>query len=107
MWESLFSAVREACCLTSTEKLVLEHLWLSGTVKTLRYDDYPGDEVFAARVSLSARRLRLALRKLEAKGFIKPVIDAERGICAYLLNPLLIEDAYDRTKRDYPDLLAS
>jgi hypothetical protein len=55
---------------------------------------------------VSEHRVKLALKKLEMKGFIKCVRRSKAGF-AYLLNPLLLEAAYDRTKRDYPDLLAS
>ena len=101
LWDSFFASLRGTGLLTPCEKRVLEKLWLLGTIKTSTCDAYPGHAEFARSLKLSEHRVKLALKKLEMKGFVKAV---RRG---YLLNPLLLEAAYDRTKRDYPDLLAS
>lgn len=107
LWDSFFASVRGTDVLTACEKRVLEKLWLLGTIKTSTCDTYPGHVEFARSLKLSEHRIKLALKKLEMKGFIKAVRRPRRGGFAYLLNPLLLEAAYDRTKRDYPDLLAS
>ena len=103
LWDSFFASLRSTELLTPCEKRVLEKLWLLGTIKTSTCDVYPGHVEFARSLRVSEHRVKLALKKLEMKGFIKCM---RRGV-SYLLNPLLLEAAYDRTKRDYPDLLAS
>jgi predicted transcriptional regulator len=109
LWDSFFTSLRGTELLTPCEKRVLEKLWLLGTIKTSTCDDYPGHAEFAQSLRVSEHRVKLALKKLEMKGFIKCVrrTRTSKGAFAYLLNPLLLEAAYDRTKRDYPDLLAS
>jgi len=109
LWDSFFTSLRGTELLTPCEKRVLEKLWLLGTIKTSTCDAYPGHVEFARSLKLSEHRVKLALKKLEMKGFVKAVRrrSATRSDVAYLLNPLLLEAAYDRTKRDYPDLLAS
>jgi len=109
LWDSFFTSLRGTELLTPCEKRVLEKLWLLGTIKTSTCDAYPGHVEFARSLKLSEHRVKLALKKLEMKGFVKAVRrrGAMRTDVAYLLNPLLLEAAYDRTKRDYPDLLAS
>jgi DNA-binding MarR family transcriptional regulator len=106
LWDSFFTSLRGTELLTPCEKRVLEKLWLLGTIKTSTCDAYPGHAEFARSLKLSEHRVKLALKKLEMKGFVKAVRH-RRGEVVYLLNPLLLEAAYDRTKRDYPDLLAS
>jgi predicted transcriptional regulator len=106
LWDSFFTSLRGTDLLTACEKRVLEKLWLLGTIKTSTCDAYPGHDEFARSLRVSEHRVKLALKKLEMKGFIKCVRRSKAGL-AYLLNPLLLEAAYDRTKRDYPDLLAS
>ncbi len=105
LWDSFFTSLRGTELLTPCEKRVLEKLWLLGTIKTSTCDAYPGHTEFARSLRVSEHRVKLALKKLEMKGFIKSVRRVRSF--AYLLNPLLLEAAYDRTKRDYPDLLAS
>ena len=107
LWDSFFTSLHGTEILTPCEKRVLEKLWLLGTIKTSTCDAYPGHTEFAQSLKVSEQRVKLALKKLEMKGFIKPLRRARRDVCSYLLNPLLLEAAYDRTKRDYPDLLAS
>lgn len=106
LWDSFFTSLRGTDLLTPCEKRVLEKLWLLGTIKTSTCDAYPGHPEFARSLRVSEHRVKLALKKLEMKGFIKCVRRSRAGF-AYLLNPLLLEAAYDSTKRDYPDLLAS
>jgi hypothetical protein len=115
LWDSFFTSLRGTELLTPCEKRVLEKLWLLGTIKTSTCDAYPGHVEFARSLKLSEHRVKLALKKLEMKGFVKAVrrggrmspAASLRPSIAYLLNPLLLEAAYDRTKRDYPDLAAS
>ena len=107
LWDAFFSSLRGTETLTPCEKRVLEKLWLLGTIKTSTCDAYPGHAEFARSLKLSEHRVKLALKKLEMKGFIKAVRRLRRAGFVYLLNPLLLEAAYDCTKRDYPDLLAS
>ncbi len=107
LWDSFFTTLRATELLTACEKRVWEKLWLLGTIKTSTCDAYPGHTEFARSLKLSEHRVKLALKKLEMKGFVKAVRRARRTGVVYLLNSLLLEAAYDRTKRDYPDLLAS
>ena len=110
LWDSFFASLRSTELLTPCEKRVLEKLWLLGTIKTSTCDVYPGHAEFARSLRVSEHRVKLALKKLEMKGFIKggrTSASLRDRAASYLLNPLLLEAAYDRTKRDYPDLLAS
>jgi len=107
LWDSFFTSLRGTDLLTPCEKRVLEKLWLLGTIRTSTCDAYPGHTEFARALKLSEHRVKLALKKLEMKGFVKAVRRPRRLNPTYLLNPLLLEAAYDNTKRDYPDLRAS
>ncbi|MBC5824795.1 MAG: hypothetical protein GIX02_08180 [Candidatus Eremiobacteraeota bacterium] len=103
LWDALFDAVDACRCLTSTEKRVLQCLWAQGTVGTWVCESYPGHDPFAKKMRLSQQRLESTLRNLEKKGFIKPT-QRDQGGPRFLLNALLVEDAYERTKREHPGL---
>jgi DNA-binding MarR family transcriptional regulator len=100
LWDALFDAVAKTRCLGAIEKRVLQHLWAEGTVGSWTCEDYPGHAEFARRLKISRQRLESALAKLEYKGFVKATWSGSQAdeIC-YLLNPLLVEDAYQRVKR--------
>ncbi|MDQ2817021.1 MAG: MarR family transcriptional regulator [Candidatus Eremiobacteraeota bacterium] len=105
LWDALFDAVDASKCLTRSEKRVLEYLWAEGTVGSWICDNYPGHAPVADKMQLSQGRLESALKRLERKGFIKGQPSSEDGARPrYLLNPLLVEDAYQRTKRCNPGL---
>ncbi len=102
--EALFDAVASSRCLTASEKRVLGQLWAEGTVGTWMCENYPGHARFARKAKISPERLQSTLKRLEIKGFIKPSQGPEgTDKLRYLLNPLLVEDAYQRTKNGRRD----
>lgn len=68
--------------------------------------DYPGDAQFCTRHHVPRRKLIEALLGLEKSGFILPY-RSHIGVAGYISNALLVEEAYDRAKKAYPELFAS
>jgi hypothetical protein len=102
LWDSLFDGIAGAAVLSAPEKRVLEGLWTTSTVRRCTTENYPGHVEFARHVRMGVKRLRDTLDSLESKGLIRANASGEPG---YLLNPLLLEAAYDSVKTEHPDLI--
>jgi len=101
--ERLLSSIRNADCLSEPEKRVLQELWFRSDVHTQMVGDYPGHSTLARDLGISPRRVSACLRRLQRKGFLKPVASAIGSARrpSYLLNALLLEMAYDETARSH------
>jgi len=101
----LSASIAEAVCLTRLERRVLMLLYLYYNKGTLSIE-YPGDAEFCRRHHVPRRKLVEALLGLEKGGFIMP-FRSDIGATGYYSNAMLLEEAYQRAKRAYPELFAS
>ena len=101
----LSASIAEAACLTRLERrvLMLLYQYYNKDSKTI---DYPGDAQFCTRHHVPRRKLVEALLGLEKGGFILPY-RSDIGSAGYFSNAMLLEEAYQRAKRAYPELFAS
>jgi DNA-binding MarR family transcriptional regulator len=107
VWDSLFSSICGCKALTRDQRRVYEYLWRHVDVRTRIYEWPLGQGATARRLGLSDAALTRALEALCAKGFTHRLAPQPRRPLRFGLNPLIIESAYEHTKRMFPDLLAS
>jgi DNA-binding MarR family transcriptional regulator len=107
VWDSLFSSIGGCRVLTRDQRRVYEYLWRHVDVRTRIYERPLGKSATARRLGLSDAALTRVLEALCTKGFTHRLAPRARRPLRFGLNPLLIESAYEQTKRMYPDLLAS
>ena len=107
VWDSLFSSIGGCKALTREQRRVYMYLWRHVDVRTRVYEKPLGHCATARRLGMSDQALTRALEALCAKGFTHRLPPCARRPLRFGLNPLLIESAYEQTKRMYPDLLAS
>lgn len=107
VWDSLFSSIGVCKALTREQRRVYVYLWRHVDVRTRIYEKPLGLGAIARRLGMSDAGLRRALEALCTKGFTHRLEAQTRRPLRLGLNPLLIEAAYEQTKRMYPDLLAS
>jgi DNA-binding MarR family transcriptional regulator len=107
VWDSLFSSIGVCKALTREQRDVYVFLWRHVDVRTRIYEKPLGRGAIARRLGMSDAALGRALSALCAKGFTHRLPSQTRRPLRFGLNPLLIEAAYEQTKRMYPDLLAS
>jgi DNA-binding MarR family transcriptional regulator len=107
VWDSLFSSIVGCKALTREQRRVYEYLWRHVDVRTRIYEMPLGQSATARRLGLSDSALARVLEALCAKGFTHRLAPLARRPLRFGLNPLIIESAYEQTKRMYPDLLAS
>lgn len=107
VWDSLFSSIGGCKSLSRDQRRVYEYLWRHVDVRTRIYEMPLGQGATARRLGLSDAALARILDALCNKGFTHRLEPRARRPLRFGLNPLLIESAYEQTKRMYPDLLAS
>jgi DNA-binding MarR family transcriptional regulator len=107
VWDSLFSSIVGCKALTREQRRVYEYMWRHVDVRTRIYEMPLGQSATARRLGLSDAALARVLQALCAKGFTHRLAPHARRPLRFGLNPLIIESAYEQTKRMYPDLLAS
>jgi hypothetical protein len=107
VWDSLFSSIGGCKALTRDQRRVYEYMWRHVDVRTRIYERPLGQGATARRLGLSDAALMRVLHALCIKGFTHRLAPRARRPLRFGLNPLLIESAYEQTKRMYPDLLAS
>ena len=107
VWDSLFSSIGGCKALTRDQRRVYEYMWRHVDVRTRIYERPLGRGATARRLGLSDAALMRVLEALCVKGFTHRLAPLARRPLRFGLNPLLIESAYEQTKRMYPDLLAS
>jgi DNA-binding MarR family transcriptional regulator len=107
VWDSLFTSIGGCKALTRDQRRVYEYMWRHVDVRTRIYERPLGQGATARRLGLSDAALTRVLDALCAKGFTHRLEPRARRPLRFGLNPLLIESAYELTKRMYPDLLAS
>ena len=107
VWDSLFSSIVGCKVLTREQRRVYSFLWRNVDVRTRIYERPLGQSALARRLSISDAALKRSIEALCDKGFTHRLAPLSRRPLRLSLNPLLIEFAYEHTKRMYPDLLAS
>lgn len=107
VWDSLFSSIGGCKALTREQRRVYVFLWRHVDVRTRIYEKPLGYCAMARRLGISDAALSRAIATLCTKGFTHQLAPQSRRPIRLGLNPLLIEAAYEQTKRMYPDLLAS
>lgn len=107
VWDSLFSAIGGCKALTRDQRRVYIYLWRHVDVRSRIYEKPLGHCAMARRLEMTDAALTRALEALCRKGFTHRLAPSPRHPVRFGLNPLLIEAAYEQTKRLFPDLLAS
>ena len=107
VWDSLFSSIVDCKSLTREQRRVYTYLCRHVDVRTRIYEKPLGQSALARRLGTSDAALKRSIAALCEKGFTHRLAPLSRRPIRLGLNPLLIEFAYEYTKRLYPDLLAS